>query len=41
MSRPSVAEFVDSFFIDAFFQPDDAKAQLALSTVLAPDANIA
>lgn len=40
MPRPAVADFVDSFFTRALFQPDDQLAASALATELAPDANI-
>ncbi|KAF4126549.1 hypothetical protein GMORB2_0285 [Geosmithia morbida] len=40
MPRPAVADFVDSFFTRALFQPDDAQAASALDTDLAPDATI-
>lgn len=40
MSRPAVADFVDSFFTRTLFQADDNLAESVLSTELAPDANI-
>lgn len=40
MSRPAVADFVDSFFNHILYQPDDEIAASVLSTELASDANI-
>jgi hypothetical protein len=40
MTRASVADFVDSFFINVLFQPDDEVAQESLMGDLAEDAEI-
>lgn len=40
MTRPTVADFVDSFFDRILYQPDDTIAFKVLSTELASDANI-
>jgi len=40
MSRPSIAQFVDTFFTNALFQPDESLAQKALTLDLAEDAEI-
>ncbi|KAI1630013.1 hypothetical protein EDD37DRAFT_77730 [Exophiala viscosa] len=40
MSRPAVADFVDSFFTNTLFQADDKLAASVLATELASDANI-
>nr|XP_019047905.1 hypothetical protein I302_04525 [Kwoniella bestiolae CBS 10118]OCF26835.1 hypothetical protein I302_04525 [Kwoniella bestiolae CBS 10118] len=40
MSRPAVANFVDSFFSRTLFQPDDGLASSVLSAELALDAAI-
>ncbi|KAF1814420.1 hypothetical protein P152DRAFT_456674 [Eremomyces bilateralis CBS 781.70] len=40
MSRPAVADFVDSFFTRTLFQADDILAASVLATELAADANI-
>lgn len=40
MPRPTVADFVDSFFTHTLFQADDTLAASVLDTELAPDAEI-